>query len=89
MIIIIIIIILFYNKPPYCRLDELKAGYAANGLDTADPRVVEDKIWNKLKIGVHYELEVTCKKWGKELTNTPQQRVTQVLASAAAGLHFS
>lgn len=45
---------------------------------------VLEKLGNKLKIGIHYNVEVTSSKWGKVLTNSPQQQVTQVFGAACA-----
>ena len=53
-----------------------------NNLKTEDE--VFENVWNKLKLGVHYDLECTSKKWGSIVTKTPDQKVTQVFCSAAA-----
>ena len=64
------------GNPSSCfRLDDLKAEH---GWDTE--RKVFDGAWSKLKLGVHYEAEVTSSEWGKKLSNTPNHRLTQVLA---------
>ena len=35
-------------------------------------------MWHKLKIGVHYNAEVTSKDWGEILSKSPEQQITQV-----------
>lgn len=47
-----------------------------NGWETDEE--VQEKLWNKLKLGVHYDVEVTSSNWGEVLSKSPQQRITQV-----------
>ena len=43
-----------------------------------------DALRGALRVGVQRECEVTATSWGRELTGTPEQRVTQVFGSACA-----
>lgn len=61
------------------RLGELKE---EKGWDSEE--MVYQNLWSKLKLGVHYDVEVTAEDWGQVLSSSPQLRLTQVFASAAA-----
>ena len=55
------------------RLGELKE---EKGWDSEE--MLYQNLWSKLKLGVHYDVEVTAKDWGQVLSNSPQLRLTQV-----------
>jgi hypothetical protein len=59
-------------------LKELNKGLAAGGA------ALEMEFVSKLKIGIHFQAQVTASDWGQTLCPDPDQRVTQAFCSACA-----
>jgi hypothetical protein len=71
-------------KNGYTFSDQTKLKALNEKLQKSTTEEEEDNIKSKLRIGVHKDVDVTAKHSGQTLNNDPDQKVTQVFASACS-----